>query len=317
MTSAQDPQPLTRRQLRELERARAAAAALEAPEAPDLESAVAAPSPESTDAVSAPETAAAPSPYAGEPITKAPAPPPEAPVANVAQLEEESAEEPAGPALEDHGEPAQPRLAETPDHPLTRRELRELLRAQQEQEHGPEGTPPAVGGPSAPEGPIVDPQIAARAAGHWSTMNADAGSVDGVTRSSVATGSVTAANALILPSVPSEGLTTAPLTPTGEVIVTGTVDLPAQLGSTGQHPDHFDTPDIDNLFDSVESQPSTANIAPVRASRVVASQAPAQTTVVPPKSPSSRMPAALAITAGVLAVGVIALVVAAFVFHVF
>ncbi|NNC10813.1 hypothetical protein HII28_02810 [Planctomonas sp. JC2975] len=162
-------------------------------------------------------------------------------------------------------------------------------------------------------GPATDPQLAARAAGHWSTMNDDDA---GSPRSAVSTGSVTTANALILPSVPSAGLATAPLTSTGEVIVTGSIELPRSLGSTGQHPDHFDSSDIDRLFEESDAVPNSS-VAPVRASKAVATHTSTRGMITPPSKRGNRLPVVLAVTAGFMALGVTALLVAGYVFHAF
>ncbi len=166
--------------------------------------------------------------------------------------------------------------------------------------------------------PTTDPQLAARSAGHWSTMNdesvLDAGSTP---RSAVSSGSVTTANALILPSIPSVGIGASPLTSTGELIVTGSIDLPRSLGSTGQHPDHFDSSDIDRLFEESDAAPATSSVAPVRASTAVATHTSTRGMITPPKSRGNKLPVTLAVTAAFLALGVAALLVAGYVFHAF
>ncbi|MHA7986730.1 hypothetical protein ACX9R5_13090 [Rathayibacter sp. CAU 1779] len=180
----------------------------------------------------------------------------------------------------------------------------------------PTAVPPAAAGQRAStgqSGPATDPQLAARAAGHWSTMNDDDAASP---RSAVSTGSVTTANALILPSVPSAGLATAPLTSTGEVIVTGSIELPRSLGSTGQHPDHFDSSDIDRLFEESDAMPNSS-VAPVRASKAVATHTSTRGMITPPTKRGNRLPVVLAVTAGFLALGVTALLVAGYVFHAF
>jgi hypothetical protein len=166
-------------------------------------------------------------------------------------------------------------------------------------------------------GPATDPQLRARAAGHWSTMGDDEDATGGTPRSAVSTGSVTTANALILPSIPATGLATSPLTSTGEVMVTGSIDLPKSLGATGQHPDHFDTSDIDRLFEESDAAPATSGVAPVRASKAVATHTSTRGMITPPKARGNRLPVVLAVTAAFLALGVAALLVAGFVFHAF
>jgi hypothetical protein len=166
-------------------------------------------------------------------------------------------------------------------------------------------------------GPATDPQLRARAAGHWSTMGDDEDATGGTPRSAVSTGSVTTANALILPSIPATGLATSPLTSTGEVMVTGSIDLPKSLGATGQHPDHFDTSDIDRLFEESDAAPATSGVAPVRASKAVATHTSTRGMITPPKARGNRLPVVLAVTAAFLALGVAALLVAGFAFHAF
>jgi hypothetical protein len=128
---------------------------------------------------------------------------------------------------------------------------------------------------------------------------------------------VTTANALILPSVPSVGLSNSPLTSTGEVIVTGSIDLPRSLGSTGQDPDHFDSSDIDRLFEESDAAPTGSSVAPVRASNAVATHTSTRGMIAPPRARGNRLPVVLAVTAAFLALGVAALLVAGFVFHAF
>ncbi|QDZ13989.1 hypothetical protein [Humibacter ginsenosidimutans] len=136
-------------------------------------------------------------------------------------------------------------------------------------------------------------------------------------RSTASTGSVTTANALILPTSPVAGLGTSPLTSTGEVIVTGSIDLPRSLGATGQHPDHFDSSDIDKLFDETDAAPASSSVAPVRASRAVATHTSTRGMITPPTKRGNKLPVALAVTAAFLAIGVAALLVAGYVFHAF
>ena len=186
----------------------------------------------------------------------------------------------------------------------------------------PDRAAPAGATPAATDravettGPATDPQLRARAAGHWSTMD-DENATDGTPRSAVSTGSVTTANALILPSIPSAGLATSPLTSTGEVIVTGSIDLPKSLGATGQHPDHFDSSDIDRLFEESDAAPATSGVAPVRASKAVATHTSTRGMITPPKARGNKLPVVLAVTAAFLAIGVAALLVAGFAFHAF
>ncbi|MGA0566169.1 hypothetical protein ACO2Q7_02445 [Rathayibacter sp. KR2-224] len=164
--------------------------------------------------------------------------------------------------------------------------------------------------------PAANPQLTARAAGHWSNMDEENATGE-TSRSAVSTGSVTTTNALILPSIPSAGLTTSPLTSTGEVIVTGSIDLPKSFGATGQHPDHFDSSDIDRLFEESDASPATSAVAPVRASKAIATHTSTRGMITPPRARGNKLPVILAATAAVLAAGVGALLAAGFYFHAF
>ncbi|MFF1574359.1 hypothetical protein ACFVWR_16565 [Leifsonia sp. NPDC058292] len=156
--------------------------------------------------------------------------------------------------------------------------------------------------------------------GHWST----AAELDDknqpfdqiISRSVGPSGAATTTNALILPVLPTADAT-GPLTSTGEILVTGSIDLPRGLGSTGAHPDRIDSSDIDRLLDGEENEFNTSEVAPIRASRAVSTHTSTRGVITPPKKRGGRLPVILMITAGVLAVGVIGLLVAAYVLNVF
>ncbi|GAB3616956.1 hypothetical protein GCM10027416_15130 [Okibacterium endophyticum] len=123
----------------------------------------------------------------------------------------------------------------------------------------------------------------------------------------------TSSNSLILPTLPSTGPLTGPITSGGDVIITGSVDLPPGLGSTGQHPQHFDKSDIDAMFESDEDQPPSTAGTPVSASKAVSTHTSTRDVINPPApAKSNRMLMVLAITAGVLAVAVLAVVIIGF-----
>ena len=155
--------------------------------------------------------------------------------------------------------------------------------------------------------------------GHWST----AAELDDknqpfdqiITRNVGQSGSATTTNALILPSLPNADAT-GPLTSTGEILVTGSIDLPRSMGATGAHPD-IDSSDLDRLLDSDENEFNTSEVAPIRASRAISTHTSTRGVITPPKKRGGRLPIVLMITAGVLAVGVIGLLVAAYVLNVF
>jgi hypothetical protein len=152
--------------------------------------------------------------------------------------------------------------------------------------------------------------------GHWSTAaELDDGSEPITSRNVGQSTAATATNALILPTLPQADAT-GPLTSTGEILVTGSIDLPRTLGSTGAH-DRIDSSDIDRLLDSEENEFNSSEVAPVRASRAISTHTSTRGVIAPPKKRGNTLPVVLMVTAGVLAVGVIGLLIAAYVLNVF
>jgi hypothetical protein len=74
-------------------------------------------------------------------------------------------------------------------------------------------------------------------------------------------------SALVLPSVPQASDLTRPFASTGEILMTGSIDLPHSLGSTGAHPHRIDNSDFED--DPLDSQIAAPDSAPVRAIRAV------------------------------------------------
>ncbi|MEN2741850.1 hypothetical protein ABCS02_29035 [Microbacterium sp. X-17] len=152
--------------------------------------------------------------------------------------------------------------------------------------------------------------------GHWSTAaELEDGSEPITSRNVGHSTAATTTNALILPSLPQADAT-GPLTSTGEILVTGSIDLPRTLGATGAH-DRIDSSDIDRLLDSEVNEFNTSEVAPVRASRAISTHTSTRGVIAPPKKRGNALPVVLMVTAGVLAVGVIGLLIAAYVLHVF
>ena len=81
----------------------------------------------------------------------------------------------------------------------------------------------------------------------------------------------TTTNALILPSLPDQGPLGNQIANAGEIIATGSIDLPRSYGATGVHPSQIDSSDVDRLFDQVEDG---AGVAPVAATRRSARRGP-------------------------------------------
>ena len=129
-----------------------------------------------------------------------------------------------------------------------------------------------------------------------------------------ATGAVTTTNALILPTA---GDASPVRTDTGEVLVTGSFDLPRSLGSTGQHPNLYDSPDVDRYVDRIDREQPASDSEPVRASSAVSTHAAGTAMIAPQKRRAVSVPVVLAITAAVLLVASIALFIGGFVLNIF
>ena len=178
----------------------------------------------------------------------------------------------------------------------------------------PFGQPPAPTRAPAPhqvaEAAIADePAAAPKPVGHWtSQLNAPVERAEPfdqlLSRGGVSHGVPTTTNALILPTLPDHGPMSDALAKSGEVIVTGSIDLPRSYGATGVHPSQIDSSDVDRLFDQVEDGAGVG--APVAATRAISTQNGARAMMAPPKKEGMNVPLVLAVTAGVLALGVVA-----------
>jgi hypothetical protein len=127
----------------------------------------------------------------------------------------------------------------------------------------------------------------------------------------------TTTNALILPSIPHQGNTSGPLTSTGEIMITGSIDLPRSLGETGVHPNVYDSSEMDRMLDQLDEGGHHNGIAPVSASRAVSTHASTRGVMAPPKQRGVTLPTVLTVTVGVLAVGVLALFAVGYFLHIF
>jgi hypothetical protein len=93
---------------------------------------------------------------------------------------------------------------------------------------------------------------------------------------------------------------------TGEILVTGSIDLPRSLGATGAHPDTLDDA-IDHLLDAEDEDLKTTGSTPVRAIRAVSSHTSTRGMIAARKPKSNRLPTILAISASAMAAVVLTL----------
>ncbi|MFS0714993.1 hypothetical protein ABC195_14045 [Microbacterium sp. 2P01SA-2] len=122
-----------------------------------------------------------------------------------------------------------------------------------------------------------------------------------LSRSAAATGAFTTPNALILAENPDGGPLVAPVTATGEVLITGTFTLPESFGSTGVVPGVADGKEVDAVLVDGEL-PASSSPTPIAASAAISTIKSAEDVIRPPApEKGSRWTVALAITAGALA----------------
>ncbi|MFC0678338.1 hypothetical protein ACFFGH_10855 [Lysobacter korlensis] len=159
-----------------------------------------------------------------------------------------------------------------------------------------------------PEPPVADrePLRSGSAFPHWSQSEVeDDAFPSGMSRgfASGSTGSTPAS--LVLPSVPNPSELSYSLS-TGEILVTGSIDLPRSLGATGAHPDTLDDA-IDHLLDADDEEMKTTGSTPVRAIRAVSSHTSTRGMIAARKPKSNRLPTVLAISASAMAAVVLTL----------
>lgn len=138
-----------------------------------------------------------------------------------------------------------------------------------------------------------------------------------IARSGVATGSVSTPNALILSQTPAGVPLVGPVTSTGELLITGTFELPEGLGSAGHAPGTTDGRDVDAVLLDGELPPASSP-TPIAASAAISTvKQPGEIIRPPAPEKGSKLVIGLIITTGALAVAVAVALVLAFTTGVF
>jgi len=155
-------------------------------------------------------------------------------------------------------------------------------------------------------------------AGHWSRqaeLDDEEQPFENTLSREVGGGNVaTTTSALILPQIPQPDYTTG--LNTGETLVTGTIDLPQSFGTMGGDARRYDNADVDHILDAFDSEVVSTDSAPVRATRAVSTHTSTHGVINSAKPRSgNRLLTVLIISAGVLAVGVVGLLIASFVIN--
>ncbi|WP_460795107.1 hypothetical protein [Microbacterium sp. GXF0217] len=121
-----------------------------------------------------------------------------------------------------------------------------------------------------------------------------------------------APSALIFNPPPGEGSLSGPVASTGEVLITGSYDLPEGLGSQGHAKGTTDGKDIDAVLIDGELPPASSP-TPIAASSAISTIKPAGEVIRPPApEKGNKLMLILAITAGGLALALAAALIIAF-----
>jgi hypothetical protein len=119
--------------------------------------------------------------------------------------------------------------------------------------------------------------------------------------------SPTNTSALILPTLPENSALAGALNETGEIIITGSIELPKTLGETGGHISLHEAIDpheaavLGHDFHEIAYEPDSDS-KPIAAKSAVSAQSEPTTLVGSSSAGPSRLPMILAITAGSLVV---------------
>jgi len=131
------------------------------------------------------------------------------------------------------------------------------------------------------------------------------------------TGAIALPSALIVAQAPEVSSLVAPVTATGEVIVTGTFNLPEGLGSTGHAKGTTDGKEVDAILVDGEL-PVHSSPTPIAASAAVSTvKMPGEVIKPPAPEKGGKLMMSLAVTAGVLALALVGVLILAFATGVF
>jgi hypothetical protein len=194
----------------------------------------------------------------------------------------------------------------------------------------PASPKPASSRPDAMPEPQTPNRVEQHAAwtptvGHWSVEpgepsheSAPEQSLDELINRRIGAGGIpTTTNALILPLIPNQGPSVSPISNTGEIMITGSFDLPRSLGSTGAHPNLFDSSEMDHMLDQLDADQLGSGSVPVSASHAVSTHASTRGMLAAPKKQRASLPLMLVVIPAVLALSVLALFVTGYLLRIF
>lgn len=242
---------------------------------------------------------------------------------------------PASPAVESSASehPVEVAAAEQQDTPAAEHDTpAEQQPASADDAEATDESSPAIFRPSAPDEVPADVSAPAEDDAPVSTVNPALGSdllngeapeislppsFDQLIARGPSTGSVSTPNALILSQTPAGVPLVGPVTATGEVLITGTFELPEGLGSAGHAPGTTDGRDVDAVLLDGELPPASSP-TPIAASAAISTvKQPGEIIRPPAPEKGSKLVIGLIITTGALAVAVAVALVLAFTTGVF
>ncbi len=196
--------------------------------------------------------------------------------------------------------------------------------AQPQQYAAPAPQPEQYAAPASPvqtAAPLVTPQEAPQWSpppGHWSLqpgLDDETQPHESTINRTVGSGTITT-SALVLPAAPQGSDIRGPLTGTGEIMLTGSIDLPLAFSSTGATA-RIEHDSMDALFDMHDAEAVATDSAPVRAIMAVSTHNSGQGVMHIQKPKGTRALTALIIVASSMAVLVVGLLFVAITLNVF
>jgi len=160
---------------------------------------------------------------------------------------------------------------------------------------------PVAGDDTAPGASVVNPALGSELLdGATPEVSLPASFDQLISRNTAASGAVSTPNALILSQTPTGVPLVGPVTATGEVMITGTFELPEGLGSVGHAPGTTDGRDADAVLLDGELPPASSP-TPIAASAAISTvKQPGEIIRPPAPEKGSKLLVGLIITTGAL-----------------
>lgn len=173
-------------------------------------------------------------------------------------------------------------------------------------------TPEAAAPEVEPDRAIVSPTLGAALIAEPAAVESDLAPSFDQLLSRPTTGGIALSSTLIVATSTGDAPIVAPVAATGEMLVTGTFNLPEGLGSTGFASGSADGKEVDAVLVDGEL-PAHSSPTPIAASAAVSTVKTAGEVIKPPApEQGSKLMISLAITAGVLALALVGVLILAF-----